>query len=410
MRSRAEIAVAAAWAFTSGCGFGDGDPWGRVELGLTIELAPDASRLDGARLKTSNDFRIALDELRLEVAEVALTSEGGAGAAFDPAAPPAGYSLCHNGHCHSDDGRLVAYEDIAAELGGGTGATTVVVAIGAGASLVLGDARDVTLACSNGCDVSAPGVIDRARVTVASWRARGTVFDALTGEAARLPAEGLPFEIGGATPFVWTVTELHLAFGPGEELERALGLDVEVPAALFDGVAWGAMSADEAAAVIAEALAGTRAHGPGKDVEDEHGGEGEPLGAEACEHLEIGPAQAVTAGVDATSAVDTSEEHTRYDVTLVTVGEQPGGFVAMAIADAGEHVVFLDRDVALTITDAAGRPIEAARAVGDPSCDRVAVAYTVDFDVGTYTLTIAAASPSTASVALVLVPAAHDAH
>ena len=44
---------------------------------------------------------------------------GGQGAAFDPSNPPAGYSLCHAGHCHHESGRLVSYEEIAIELSGG---------------------------------------------------------------------------------------------------------------------------------------------------------------------------------------------------------------------------------------------------------------------------------------------------
>ncbi|MNS53348.1 hypothetical protein D3C72_861010 [compost metagenome] len=43
------------------------------------------------------------------------TAEGAqaAGSAtFDPANPPPGYSLCHGGHCHRDDGALVDYADI----------------------------------------------------------------------------------------------------------------------------------------------------------------------------------------------------------------------------------------------------------------------------------------------------------
>lgn len=253
MRSRAEILIVGL-ALASGCGFADGDPWGRVDLSLVVGLRPPASRLDGARLKTANDFRIAIDTVTLEVSAVALTSAGGAGGAFDPADPPPGYALCHNGHCHSDDGRLVAYEDIAAELGGGATVTTVVVASGDGVSVGLGQEREVALACERGCEVDEPATIDRARITIAAWTVRGTAFDALTGDAARLPAGGLAFELEGATPIVWTLSGLGVAFGPGEELERAVALEVEVPPGLFDGVAWDTMSSDEASAAVAKAL------------------------------------------------------------------------------------------------------------------------------------------------------------
>ena len=42
-------------------------------------------------------------------------SAGAIGTAFDPARPPAGFTLCHNGHCHATDGRLVPYEQVPME-------------------------------------------------------------------------------------------------------------------------------------------------------------------------------------------------------------------------------------------------------------------------------------------------------
>lgn len=125
-------------------------------------------------------------------------------------------------------------------------------------------------------------------------------------------------------------------------------------------------------------------------------------GEEACEHLENGPVRSITAGVDAASAPDASEGHSRYDVTLVQIAGQPGGFVKVAIADAGEHILFFDQDVALVVTDAGGAPVVTTRTVGDADCDRVAVAFTMDLAVGTHTLALTPTSATTTSVSLVL--------
>ncbi|MEB3205037.1 MAG: hypothetical protein VKP57_10095, partial [Candidatus Sericytochromatia bacterium] len=43
------------------------------------------------------------------------SSAGAIGTVFDPARPPAGFTLCHNGHCHATDGRLVPYEQVPME-------------------------------------------------------------------------------------------------------------------------------------------------------------------------------------------------------------------------------------------------------------------------------------------------------
>ncbi|MCB9762153.1 MAG: hypothetical protein H6739_20305 [Alphaproteobacteria bacterium] len=62
---------------------------------------------------------ITITSASLQPAWLSLQSISGAGSTFDPADPPEGYGLCHSGHCHRDDGALVDYVDIQAELAGG---------------------------------------------------------------------------------------------------------------------------------------------------------------------------------------------------------------------------------------------------------------------------------------------------
>jgi hypothetical protein len=137
-----------------------------------------------------------------------------------------------------------------------------------------------------------------------------------------------------------------------------------------------------AAAVVVMALGGCG--------DDGHTHDDEGLGVDACEHLEGGPIKAVTAGADAASATAAGDEHTRYDVALVDVGADSGGFLSVAVADAGEHVLFFDEDVTLVVTDGTGATVATTKATSDADCDLVKTAYTVDFSVGTYTLSLVA--------------------
>jgi len=103
MRRPAAIAAALLPALLPGllcgCVWGPGEPF--VEL-VQVELQVE---VDGGGAAAARGARLALQAL-----------EGGV--SFDPADPPEGYGLCHNGHCHKDDGTLPTYEQIEAELAG----------------------------------------------------------------------------------------------------------------------------------------------------------------------------------------------------------------------------------------------------------------------------------------------------
>ena len=118
----------------SGCTAEDGTGYGSIEQAtLAAQLIPGEARdLGNQTILTDQAYRVKLDKSALTFSGVALeelTAQGGggSGASFDPANPPPGYSLCHSGHCHHDDGRLVDYEDIEIELAGSGGAEFVAV-------------------------------------------------------------------------------------------------------------------------------------------------------------------------------------------------------------------------------------------------------------------------------------------
>lgn len=107
-----------------GCADEPGHGFATLEsASVQVSLEPGEARaIDGAIL-TNRAYRVTVTRLEIDVESVALTSlSGGNGSArFDPSNPPPGYGTCHGGHCHHEDGRLVDYADIEAELAAGSG-------------------------------------------------------------------------------------------------------------------------------------------------------------------------------------------------------------------------------------------------------------------------------------------------
>ncbi len=190
------------------CTLDAGDPWVALAGGeVSAAFAPGARELPEGGVVSDLAATWRLDGFEVELAAVELVElQGAGGVEFDPASPPPGYSLCHGGHCHAEDGSLVDYSDIVAELSGGR-ATFVPVSgwtpaepldLLAGARIALGDP-----------DLSAlPEVtLARAEVRLTSVRLAGEVgaeglapvpftveVDALTVSA------DLPFEVGRDAP------------------------------------------------------------------------------------------------------------------------------------------------------------------------------------------------------------------
>lgn len=104
-----------------GCTLDAGHGFGELASAtLDAALVPgDARDLGGGAVLTNLAYTVTPTVMTLELGSVALLElQGAGGATFDPADPPEGYGLCHGGHCHRDDGALVDYADIEAELAG----------------------------------------------------------------------------------------------------------------------------------------------------------------------------------------------------------------------------------------------------------------------------------------------------
>jgi hypothetical protein len=105
---------------STGCTFVPGTGFATVTgASLAASFQPGARGSASEGVLTDLGYAVTINSFSLELGDADLLElQGGAGGAFDPADPPAGYGLCHNGHCHAEDGRLVSYAEIEAELAG----------------------------------------------------------------------------------------------------------------------------------------------------------------------------------------------------------------------------------------------------------------------------------------------------
>lgn len=214
----------------SACTFDDGQPWGTVDFSLETRF-DQADRVSGGRLLTSKNYAVQLDSLQLGLVSVIVrTSSDSAEISFDPANPPPGYSLCHNGHCHYVDGSLVDYADIEAEVAGASaGGETLVQAIESNVDVIK--YTDVELGqCSNNCELGRVS-LRTVDLNVGSISWSGRVFD--TRSESRLPPEGI--ELTGSLPISLTYSTLvDAATGPQEEVGIDLDLQYVVASPILD--------------------------------------------------------------------------------------------------------------------------------------------------------------------------------
>lgn len=206
LSKRLGVAAMLAWSL-GGCTFDDGQPWGQAELNLTVNAQP---RLDDqGRWLTPRDYAIKVEQLRLELGALRLSMRPAGGVTtFDPASPPSGYSLCHNGHCHADDGRLVDYEDIEIELAqaaGGGAALGQQRVINDWWSLERAQAPLALEPCPDGCPLPY-GELGTLAVDVRQVELKLRVYDVRQGQNARLPEGGV--EVVATVPLNASISTL----------------------------------------------------------------------------------------------------------------------------------------------------------------------------------------------------------
>jgi hypothetical protein len=136
--------------------------------------------------------------------------------------------------------------------------------------------------------------------------------------------------------------------------------------------------------------------------------EAENPNAEACEHItETDGAVALTAASTASaSAPEIRSDHQRYDVALAASGSGRSGYVAFAVAEAGDYIFFTDAPVQLTVKSPAGADVIAeSSAASIPECAEVKGRHVYPLGVGTHVIGV---SGSAARVGFVV--EGHAAH
>lgn len=129
--------------------------------------------------------------------------------------------------------------------------------------------------------------------------------------------------------------------------------------------------------------------------------------AEGCAHLQKGPGAEVTATATASGAPAVSNDHKRYDITLVEVNGEKVGSVSFASSEATDYIFYLSADVRFSVADSSGNAVDIEEsATSSAACDDIKGRHVVPLGVGTYTLSFG--PTSVASVSLVAEAHEHD--
>lgn len=132
-------------------------------------------------------------------------------------------------------------------------------------------------------------------------------------------------------------------------------------------------------------------------VEDPHA---EAL-ADACSHFQTGPFVAAAATADATGAPVLTPEHQIANVTLVGVTGGQGGVLALTVAEAGDHLLALSKDVSFVVKDASGAVVAPEEELTEEACDAVAGAFVIELAVGSYTIELGPTTEATLDLYIV---------
>jgi len=223
-----------------GCAWGPGQGFAVVEptVRVAYEAQPARNAGDGYQ-KLASDYQVRLDSasMRLDGIELIAIS-GGSGGGFDPANPPPGYSLCHGGHCHRDDGALIPYAEVAAGLGGGGGSSTVVtLPMEEPINLLAPETR--TVGCEPECALPQTQV-SQGRWGIKTLRITGTVRD---GRVPPRMADEREFVLdlmpgSNDAPVAVLTGQVDLPSDRATPPEAKVALRLVLTAQLFDTVDW----------------------------------------------------------------------------------------------------------------------------------------------------------------------------
>jgi hypothetical protein len=165
---------------STGCALDAGEGFAVIQPSLRAAYTSPVSRdVGGGYQRLPSEFEVRVTTAKMHLERIALLGSAGhrAPVTFDPANPPPGYTICHNGHCDREDGSEASYEEVEAELAGGGGAASTVATLPVGeVDLLAPETR--ALECQPDCELPRTTVIS-GKWTVTALQLEGTVRDSL---------------------------------------------------------------------------------------------------------------------------------------------------------------------------------------------------------------------------------------
>lgn len=221
-----------------GCGLKSGQGWTEIETHMTVSWDAQGRFQSDNFLKTAKNYRIDIENFGLYIANLTYeTSSANLSNIFDPANPPPGYSLCHNGHCHADSGELVDYETIMLETDASTATSKSVVQIVdafvefdgsqeiAKQEIILGACNDLRNTCEIG-----PDNMKSVAMNLQNLRLHARVY-----HDEKLPQEGIPISIESTDSV--SILKLHpVALGSDADKILKLKLQLTLGALIWDAI------------------------------------------------------------------------------------------------------------------------------------------------------------------------------
>jgi hypothetical protein len=226
----------------TGCALDAGEGFAVLQPSVQAAYTSPASREVGdGYQRLSSDFQVRLTtvKMRLERIDLLGSASGGGPTSFDPANPPPGYTICHNGHCDREDGAQVPYEEVEAELGGGGAAASTVATLPVGELDLLIPAPR-SLECQPDCELPST-TVSNGRWTLTALLLEGNVRDSRA--TPRFAGERrFQLELNSASAQTEPVAVLTGALDIPSDRAHAprvvLDLTLELTPAIFDPVDW----------------------------------------------------------------------------------------------------------------------------------------------------------------------------
>lgn len=221
-----------------GCGMEPGAWFLELEPAVTAQYREAANRVvEPGWQKLASEYHVRLTRADLQIEEIELYAGSAPAASFNPARPPAGFSLCHNGHCHAADGRLVPYDEVASSAAGGAPVLPVVV-LGGGTWNLLSPALPAHPDCQPSCQLGRTHLV-RARINLQRLLLEGEI----RGPGANPTRATFSFSLPSSTttPLPPLTAPLDLRADNQHHPHATLSIDLQPGASLLDGVPWGSL-------------------------------------------------------------------------------------------------------------------------------------------------------------------------